>query len=55
MVQQMTDLERTKILQNGGKKVQPTFSKEEMTRRNTTFTPIYGEIRNRCSCVHFLP
>ncbi|KMY42742.1 M24 family metallopeptidase [Peribacillus loiseleuriae] len=35
MVQQITDLERTKILQNGGKKVQSTFSKEEMTRRNT--------------------
>lgn len=33
MILQMTDLERLKNLENG-EKVKPTFSKEEMTRRN---------------------
>lgn len=34
MVQQMTDLERTKILKNG-EKVTPTFSRQEMDNRNS--------------------
>lgn len=42
MIKQMSDLERIKFLRNG-EKVQPTFSREEMGRRNSKLRKYMGE------------
>ncbi|AHM58239.1 creatinase CreA (plasmid) [Peptoclostridium acidaminophilum DSM 3953] len=42
MVKQMSDLERIKIIRNG-EKVKPTFSREEMGRRNSKLRKYMGE------------
>ena len=42
MIQTVSDLERLKVLHNGEKE-KPTFSREEMTRRNTKLRNYMGE------------